>query len=206
MLAHDRSPAIDEYIATSTRVLRYLAPFVTATLREAGVRVCDAEVRARPAHLLAAPCRVAHVMDACALAAVCAAAVMTLQPLAGLLGCATDLGISRRADGRAHAPLQGGFYIMPDFEHCPRAQRYREGGATTAPAAALVLDALTNAHVAMLPGHNFGLSPDALVSRMAFVDFDGGAAMEVRREHRCLVHVHAIERKRLSASNALATG
>ena len=71
---------------------------------------------------------------------------------------------------------------MPDFSDCPRAARYTAkagAGGAAGGAAALVLDALTNAHVAMLPGFNFGLSPEALVTRMAFVDFDGGAAIDV---------------------------
>jgi len=62
---------------------------------------------------------------------------------------------------------------MPDFTNCRRAQRYSCAND-------LIMDALEHANVAMLPGSNFGLPESDLVARMAFVDFDGGAAIDVR--------------------------
>ena len=73
----------------------------------------------------------------------------------------------------AHAP-EGGFYILIDFT------TYRQslkaiGLSTDTEICNRVLE---DVGVALLPGISFGLSPDALCARLAYVDFDGTQALE----------------------------
>lgn len=73
---------------------------------------------------------------------------------------------------RAHAP-QGGFYMLVDFT------LYREEfnniGLTTD--SAICAHVLQKTGVALLPGQAFGLYPQALSARLAYVDFDGAQAL-----------------------------
>ena len=73
----------------------------------------------------------------------------------------------------AHAP-EGGFYILLDFT------AYRQ----SLKAIGLITDSeicnkvLEDMGVALLPSISFGLSPEALCERLAYVDFDGTQALE----------------------------
>jgi aspartate aminotransferase len=68
---------------------------------------------------------------------------------------------------------EGAFYLFPDFS------AYRDGLAMkdikTSPALCNAL--LEDTGVAILPASDFGFMPDVLSARLAFVDFDGAAAL-----------------------------
>ncbi len=70
---------------------------------------------------------------------------------------------------------EGAFYILPSFE------KYRSQLANRKllTSAALCKTLLEETGVAILPGSDFGFSPDVLSVRMAFVDFDGSQALAV---------------------------
>lgn len=74
---------------------------------------------------------------------------------------------------RVHPP-QGGFYLLLDFSPFAAALAGR----------AIVTDwrlcerLLADIGVALLPGSAFGMPPDALTARLAYVDFDGAAALD----------------------------
>jgi aspartate aminotransferase len=80
-------------------------------------------------------------------------------------------------------PPAGGFYLFPDFES------RREALATRGvrDGAGLCERLLEDAGVAILPGSHFGRPQDELTARIAYVDFDGGEALEavaqVGRDH-----------------------
>lgn len=90
------------------------------------------------------------------------------QQILGALG-ARLTAMLRAADVRVPTP-EGGFYLFPDFE----AHRARLGLATSAALCEQVLD---DTGVAFLPGDCFGRPADELTARMAFVNFDGAAAL-----------------------------
>ena len=71
-----------------------------------------------------------------------------------------------------HEP-QGGFYLNPDFS--PFADSLKERGITTSEE--LCEQLLKDKSVAVLPGSSFGYPSDALITRIAYVDFDGTAAL-----------------------------
>ena len=73
---------------------------------------------------------------------------------------------------RAHAP-QGGFYLLLDFSRFAKelAERGIESDAQ------LCERLLTETGLALLPGGAFGMPREALTARLAFVDFDGQAAL-----------------------------
>lgn len=73
---------------------------------------------------------------------------------------------------RAHAP-QGGFYLLLDFSRF--AEELAERGIGND--AQLCDRLLTETGVALLPGGAFGMPRAALTARMAYVDFDGQAAL-----------------------------
>jgi len=75
---------------------------------------------------------------------------------------------------RVHMPT-GAFYLFLDFS--PFAGRLAERGIRTS--AALCERLLLDAGVAILPGVNFGRAPEELTARLSFVDFDGGAALQL---------------------------
>lgn len=68
---------------------------------------------------------------------------------------------------------EGGFYLFPDFSELKAAFAGR--GITTS--AQLCETLLTETGVAMLPGSEFGRPDDELTCRLAYVDFDGAAAL-----------------------------
>ncbi len=73
---------------------------------------------------------------------------------------------------------QGGFYLFPDFE--PIADRLRARGIGTNREMCTRL--LEDTGVAILPGADFGRRPTEFTTRLAYVDFDGGAALNGSRE------------------------
>ena len=73
---------------------------------------------------------------------------------------------------RAHAP-QGGFYLLLDFSSF--AEDLAELGIDSD--AELCERLLTETGLALLPGGAFGMPRAALTARMAYVDFDGPAAL-----------------------------
>lgn len=77
------------------------------------------------------------------------------------------------ASGAAVPPPEGGFYVMPDFE----ALRGRLARRGITDGVGLCQRLLDEAGVAVLPGAAFGLEPRSLALRIAFVDFDGRAAL-----------------------------
>lgn len=73
-----------------------------------------------------------------------------------------------------HPTPEGAFYTFPDFrEH---REKLAERGITDS--ATLCERLLEETGVAMLPGSNFGRPPGELTARMAFVNFDGEAAIK----------------------------
>lgn len=77
------------------------------------------------------------------------------------------------AGGRVHPPT-GAFYMMADFE--PLRDRLAKRGITGS--ADLTERALEETGVAFLPGVHFERPPNELSARLAYVDFDGRAALE----------------------------
>jgi aspartate aminotransferase len=73
----------------------------------------------------------------------------------------------------AHAP-EGGFYILLDFT--PYLQTLKSIGISTD--SEICSKVLEDTGVALLPGISFGLAPEALCARLAYVDFDGKQALE----------------------------
>ncbi len=69
---------------------------------------------------------------------------------------------------------EGAFYLFPDFS--PMADALSARGITTSQQLAEQL--LTDTGVAVLPGVDFGRPPWELAARLAYVDFDGGAALD----------------------------
>ena len=78
---------------------------------------------------------------------------------------------------RVHAPT-GGFYLLPDFT--PHADALRRRGIESSQSLCLGLAADTG--VTLLPGDAFGLPPARPCARLAYVDFDGVAALQASRE------------------------
>ena len=70
---------------------------------------------------------------------------------------------------------EGGFYLLPDFA----AYRSALEAVDIKTSAALCTRLLEATGIAILPGSDFGFSPDQLFARLAFVDFDGAAALDL---------------------------
>lgn len=70
---------------------------------------------------------------------------------------------------------EGGFYCFINFEK-HRQQLLPKGIKTSAELSKILL---SQANVAMLPGVDFGLKPQELVFRIAYVDFDGDKSLKV---------------------------
>lgn len=85
--------------------------------------------------------------------------------------CATRL---QQANIRVHNP-EGGFYLFVDFT--ARAETFAEYGITTSQGLCEAL--LKETGVALLPGAAFGMSPEQLCARLAYVDFDGASVLDV---------------------------
>jgi aspartate aminotransferase len=67
---------------------------------------------------------------------------------------------------------QGGFYLFPDFSHIPEVKKkFKDVNEACQ-------SMLENSGVAVLPGDSFGMDPSILATRLAYVDFDGGKALE----------------------------
>ncbi|MYE78750.1 MAG: aminotransferase class I/II-fold pyridoxal phosphate-dependent enzyme [Chloroflexi bacterium] len=77
---------------------------------------------------------------------------------------------------KAHA-AEGGFYLLCDFSGYADSLRKRDIQGDTALCARL----LAETGVALLPGSKFGLPAEALTARLAYVDFDGAAALSSQR-------------------------
>ncbi len=71
-------------------------------------------------------------------------------------------------------PAQGGFYIFPDFS----SYRTKLAEKNILNSAQLCDGILQDTGVAILPGSDFGRDPEELTARLAFVDFDGGKALQ----------------------------
>jgi aspartate aminotransferase len=80
----------------------------------------------------------------------------------------------RKEAGLDIARADGGFYILPSFDGY-REQLADRGIYTSSALATRLLD---DAGVAVLPGSDFGLPEDLLAVRIAYVDFDGGSALQ----------------------------
>ncbi|WP_161974437.1 pyridoxal phosphate-dependent aminotransferase [Piscinibacter terrae] len=84
-----------------------------------------------------------------------------------------------KAGVNLHLPT-GGFYLFPDFT--PFADRLHRAGIHSSQA--LCERLLADTGVALLPGDAFGMAPDHLCARLAYVEFDGAHALAVSRELR----------------------
>jgi len=78
------------------------------------------------------------------------------------------------AVGITCAKPSGAFYLFPDF--AAHAEQLAARGIQTSPE--LVEALLEDTGVAILPGCDFGRAPQELTARLAYVDFDGAAALE----------------------------
>jgi aspartate aminotransferase len=78
---------------------------------------------------------------------------------------------------RVHPP-QGGFYVNPDFT--PYTRSLAAKGISTSEE--LCSQLLQDTGVVLLPGPAFGYAPDQLVTRLAFVDFEGKQALAASEE------------------------
>jgi aspartate aminotransferase len=69
---------------------------------------------------------------------------------------------------------EGGFYLFPNFEYYRENLKKRDIYTSVE----LCNRLLEETGVAMLPGRDFGRQPEELTARIAFVDFDGKAALK----------------------------
>jgi aspartate aminotransferase len=76
--------------------------------------------------------------------------------------------------GARTAAAQGGFYLFPNFD----ALRDRLGARRIHSSEQLCSRLLEDTGVAILPGSHFGRPSSELSARLAFVDFDGGRALQ----------------------------
>ncbi len=72
---------------------------------------------------------------------------------------------------------QGGFYILCDFSKIIKHNNIINN------ATKLCEQVLQNTGFAMLPGKNFGIEDEKLITRMAFVDFDGNKALSFMKDN-----------------------
>lgn len=85
-------------------------------------------------------------------------------------------------ENHVKVPLpDGAFYLFPDFEHYR--EKLRARGILTS--VELCDRLLEDTGVAMLPGSDFGRQPEELTVRLAYVDFDGKAALEAASKINC---------------------
>ena len=87
---------------------------------------------------------------------------------------------------RAHAP-QGGFYLLLDFRRFAKELAGRGIGDDVQICERLLADT----GVALLPGAAFGMPGEALTARLAYVDFDGEAALRDAERIEANVATHA---------------
>lgn len=69
---------------------------------------------------------------------------------------------------------KGAFYLYPDFSYY--SDKLKKAGIKTS--VELCNRLLHDIRVAILPGYDFGNTPDALLTRIAYVDFDGRKALK----------------------------
>ncbi len=81
------------------------------------------------------------------------------------------------AAGLAVTTPSGGFYLFPDFH----AHKDRLAARGIRDSQALCRKLLDEAGVAVLPGEAFGRPPEELTCRLAYVNFDGSAALAAAR-------------------------
>ena len=79
-----------------------------------------------------------------------------------------------RAAGARLPDAEGGFYVFPDFS--PLAEELVERGIETS--TQLAESVLAETGVAFLPGSAFGRPEEELTARLAYVNFDGDAALK----------------------------
>lgn len=84
-----------------------------------------------------------------------------------------EIAVRMRASGIRVGDPEGGFYLMPDFSQF--AGRLAAAGIATS--SEMCERMLQETGVAMLPGSCFGFPDGDLNARLAYVDFDGGAAL-----------------------------
>ena len=82
-------------------------------------------------------------------------------------------GVLRGAGLQLADPV-GAFYLFPDF--CPFREPLRARGVRTS--SALSERLLQDTGVATIPGESFGRPPEELTLRIAYVDFEGGPALD----------------------------
>ena len=87
---------------------------------------------------------------------------------------------------RVHAP-QGGFYLLLDFS--PFAEALAKRGIDDD--SQLCDRLIADTGVALLPGKAFGLPRDSYTARLAYVDFDGDAALRDADQIEATVATHA---------------
>ena len=75
---------------------------------------------------------------------------------------------------------QGGFYILCDFSKIIKHNNIINNATT------LCEQVLQNTGFAMLPGKNFGIEDEKLITRMAFVDFDGNKALSFMKDNNSI--------------------
>lgn len=112
--------------------------------------------------------------------------------LAGIGGWIADE--LRAAGVQVHRPT-GGFYLFPDFSD--HAQALQRAGVRSSQE--LCERLLRDTGVALLPGDAFGMPPEHLCARLAYVEFDGSAALEASRELGLQRALGAAERQALFA-------
>ena len=103
------------------------------------------------------------------------------------IGNAIHLALAN-AGIRVHPP-QGGFYLLLDFR--PFADALAVRGINDDEA--LCRELLNATGVALLPGSAFGMDREALTARLAYVDFDGDAALEDAQDPAKDILAHAEE-------------
>jgi aspartate/methionine/tyrosine aminotransferase len=87
---------------------------------------------------------------------------------------------------RVH-PAQGGFYLLLDFS--PFAEQLAQRDLSSD--SRLCERLLDETGVALLPGSSFGMRSEVLTARMAYVDFDGRAALQAWEANQFLASPHA---------------
>jgi len=104
------------------------------------------------------------------------------------------VGRLRSAGVRVH-DLEGAFYLFADLSECPGAQGFSGSRA-------LCEQLLQDTGVAVLPGADFSRAEGELSMRLAYVDFDGEAALSLASE----VHGELSERDLLPVTGRLLAG
>lgn len=88
--------------------------------------------------------------------------------------------VQKLHDNHVAVPMpDGAFYLFPDFEYYKEKLKKRNIYTSVELCEAL----LEETGVAMLPGADFGRQPEELTTRIAYVDFDGKAALEAASNH-----------------------